>query len=151
MSAAPPTLILSGTLRLSELGKKPLTAGKFSVLIRENADVFKRYFGVDLFPGSLNVDVPNPPSLQADLDAAKPPPSIIVPKSELINMPEYIGQGQAWPCNLIGSKFPQPISCWIFRRIGSRVPAGVIEIVAGQALREPYQLQHGDKVAIEVF
>ena len=66
-------------------------------------------------------------------------------------MPSYIGDGQAWPSTLRGVKFPAPVRCWIFRRIGSRVPAGVIELVAEQGLRQPYGLQHGDAVSIEVF
>lgn len=123
---------LQGTLRLSDhTGRR--TVGKFSNLINDNAAVFRRYFGVDLFPGSLNVDVPSPPSLQHDLDAGIPVPSITIPKSELINMPAYVGDGQAWACTLSGSKFQQPVRCWIFRRKGSRVPHGVIEKVLRHA------------------
>lgn len=140
---------LQGTLRLSDHTVKR-TVGKFSNLINDNVGVFRRYFGVDLFPGSLNVDVPSPPTLQHDLDNGSPAPSIIIPKSELVNMPAYIGDGQAWPCTLSGSRFQQPVGCWIFRRKGSRVPHGVIELVATQGLRSAYGLQHGDRVVIEV-
>ena len=42
------TMVLAGTLRLSDPGNKR-TNGGFNVLIRDNANVFKRYFGVDLF------------------------------------------------------------------------------------------------------
>ncbi len=83
-------LSLNGTLRFSTKNAKH-TCGRFNELITENSNVFKRYFGVDLFPGSLNVDVPQPTSLQQDLDAAKPEPAIVIPKGELINMPDYIG------------------------------------------------------------
>jgi len=145
-----PALILAGTLRLSG-ERMRRTAGLFSRLIRDNTEVFSRHFGVELFPGSLSVDVQQPPSLQTDFDAGKPTPSIIIPKGELINMPSYIGDGQAWPSKLRGVKFPAPARCWIFRRIGSRVSAGVIELVAEQGLRQPYGLQHGDAVSIEVF
>jgi CTP-dependent riboflavin kinase len=64
-------------------------------------------------------------------------------------MPRYIGHGQAWPCRLRGKKFPAPVCCWIFRRIGSRVPPRVIEIVAQDKLRDAYGLQHGDAVTID--
>ena len=138
-------LTLLGTLRLSDFGGHR-TAGMF-----DNRAVFRHYFGVDLFAGSLNVDVPRPPSLQMDLDAGVPPPAFVIPRAELINMPPYIGDGQAWECNLKGDKFPVPIQCWVFRRKGSRVPAGVIEIVAEKPLREPYCLQHADSVSIELF
>jgi CTP-dependent riboflavin kinase len=117
----------------------------------DNAAVFRRYFGVDLFPGSLNVDVPEPVSLQRDLDAGSPPPAFVIPKTELINMPAYIGDGQAWPCILRGEKFPAPVSCWIFRRIGSKVPPGVIELVAQDKLRDAYGLQHRDAIAIDLM
>ena len=143
-------LDLNGTLRLfDETGKR--TAGCFSRLINENAAVFEHYFGVKLFPGSLNIDVPYPSSLQRDLDAGRPSPCIVIPKRELINMPTHIGDGQVWPCDLNGSRFSIPINCWIFRRKGSQVPAGVIEILSREPLREPYELKHGDPVTIEVF
>jgi hypothetical protein len=92
-------MLLSGTLRLSDDGARR-TVGRFNELIRDNTEVFRRSFGVDLFPGSLNVDIQEHPSLQSDFDAGKPPPSIIIAKAQLINMPGYIGDGQAWPCKL---------------------------------------------------
>ena len=143
-------MILEGTLRLST-GAERRTAGRFSELINDNKAVFKRYFGVDLFPGSLNIDVPRPESLQRDLDAGNPLPTFVIPKTELINMPAYIGDGQAWPCILRGEKFPALVSGWIFRRIGSRVPPGVIEVVASEKLRDTYGLQHGERVSIDII
>src|SRR5579862_4300863 len=127
MNASKPILSLTGTLRLSTPNMKR-TVGRFSQLIAENGMIFKKYFGVDLFPGSLNVDVPVPDSLQSDLDAGRPPPAFVIPRSELINMPAYIGNGQAWPSILHVEKISGSISCWVFRRIGSRVPSGVIEV-----------------------
>jgi CTP-dependent riboflavin kinase len=144
------SISLSGTLRLSdETGKR--TVGGFSRLINDNAIVFERHFGAKIFPGSLNVDVPYPSTLQQDLDASQPSAHIVIARKELINMPDYIGDGQAWACVLKGSKFPSPIHCWVFRRKGSRVPPGVIEIVAREPLRQPYGLKHGDAVTIEMF
>ena len=140
---------LSGTLRLSDTEKR--TVGHFNILISDNAEVFRRYFGVEIFPGSLNVDIADPPSLQADLDAGRPAPSIIIPRRELVNMPAYLGNGQAWPCKLAGPKFHKPVMCWVFRRIGSRVLPGVIEIIAPPPKRrETYNLHHGDPVTIEL-
>jgi CTP-dependent riboflavin kinase len=149
VSTPTPILVLSGTLRLSEPGAKR-TVGRFNTLVTDNAAVFRSYFGVDLFPGSLNVDVSAPVSLQRDLDAGNPPPAFVIPKTELINMPAYIGDGQAWPCILRGEKFPAPVSCWILRRIGSRVAPGVIEIVAQDKLRDLYSLRHGDAITMEL-
>ena len=150
MKSPKPILVLSGTLRLSVPDAKR-TAGRFNELVTDNATVFRHHFGVDLFPGSLNVDVPEPASLQRDLDAGNPPPALVIPKTELINMPAYIGDGQAWPCILHCEKFPAPISCWIFRRIGSKVPRGVIELVAPVKLRGTYGLQHGDPITIDLM
>jgi CTP-dependent riboflavin kinase len=150
MKSPIPILVLFGTLRLSVPGAKR-TAGRFNELVTDNAAVFRRYFGVDLFPGSLNVDVPEPASLQHDLDAGNPPPAFIIPKTELINMPAYIGDGQVWPCILRCEKFHAAVSCWIFRRIGSRVPRGVIELVAPEKLRDTYGLQHGAPISIELI
>jgi len=147
MKETKPTLSLAGTLRLSTSDAKR-TVGRFNELITDNSAVFRRYFGVDLFPGSLNIDVPAPASLQRDLDAGRPPPAFVIPKSELINMPAYIGDGQAWFCILRGEKFLVPLPCWVFRRIGSRVLPGIIEILAQGKLRDAYGLQHGDPVTI---
>ena len=66
-------------------------------------------------------------------------------------MPDYLGDGQAWKCVLFSGKFPKPINCWIFRRINSRVPRGIIEIVAEQELVSPYDLKDGDYVKIELI
>jgi CTP-dependent riboflavin kinase len=146
-----PVLTLNGTLRLSDCQCKR-TAKNFSRLINENSDVFRRHFGVDLFPGSLNVDIRSPPSLQNDLDAGRPAPAFVIPRSELNGMPDYIGDGQAWQCVLSGAKFPKPIDCWIFRRKGSKVPCGVIEIVAPHpALCSTFGLKNGDPVSIAIF
>ncbi len=141
-------LSLAGTLRLSTPDAKR-TVGRFNELITDNSAVFRRYFGVDLFPGSLNIDVPVPASLHRDLDAGRPPRAFVIPKSELINIPAYIGDGQAWPCILRGEKFPAQVPCWVFRRIGSRVLPGAIEILAQNKLRDVYGLQHGEPVTIE--
>lgn len=148
MNETKPILSLAGTLRLSTPDAKR-TVGRFNELITDNRAVFRRHFGVDLFPGSLNVDVPAPASLQRDLDAGRPPPTFVIPKRELINMPAYIGDGQAWPCILRGGKFPAPVPCWVFRRIGSRVLPGIIEILAQDKLRDVYGLQQGDPVTID--
>lgn len=150
MESSMPTLVLSGTLRLSVPGAQR-TAGRFNELVTDNAAVFRRHFGVVLFPGSLNVDVPEPASLQRNLDAGIPSPAFVIPKAELVNMPAYIGDGQAWPCVLHYEKSSIPISCWIFRRIGSRVPQGVIELVASTKLRDTYSLQHGDPITIHLM
>jgi len=150
MTETKPILTLAATLRLSTLDAKR-TAGRFNELIADNRTVFRQHFGVDLFPGSLNLDVAAPASLQRDLDAGSPPPAFVIPKRKLINMPGYIGDGQSWPCLLFGEKFPVPVQCWIFRRIRSRVPLGVIEIVATTKLRDAYSLQHGDAVTIEIL
>jgi len=148
MHESKPVCSLTGTLRLSTRDSRR-TVGRFNELIADNCAVFRRYFGVDLFPGSLNVDVPKPASLQQALDAGRPQPAFVIPRGELINMPRYIGDGQAWPCLLHGEKFPTPVQCWVFRRIGSRVAHGVIEIVAQHKLRDVFDLQHGDAVMID--
>jgi CTP-dependent riboflavin kinase len=141
-------VILNGTIWLSdETGAR--TAGRFNQLIEQNAAVFTRYFGSVLFAGSLNIYVPFPATLQQDLDRGIPQPAITIPRSALIGMPAYIGDGQAWRCSLAGAKFQTDIDCWIFRRIGSRVPPGVIEIVAPPPPLVPtFGLRNGDAVTL---
>lgn len=139
---------LHGTIRQSEQGAPPRTAGRFNKLIEENRPVFRRYFGVDLFAGSLNVDVPVPTTLQKDMDQGKYRPAFVIPRAELVGMPPYIGDGQAWRCEIVTEKLAHPIDCWVFRRIGSRVPSGVIEVLSTEQLTKKYALVHGDPVQL---
>ncbi|HEX9843275.1 MAG TPA: hypothetical protein VGC20_11025, partial [bacterium] len=97
------TLVLQGTARQSSVNQKR-TAGGFSRLVKENEDVFRRYFGIHLFPGSFNVDVANPPDLQRQMDDGLLPSDFVIPRTELGGMPEYIGDGQAWCCEISGPK-----------------------------------------------
>jgi CTP-dependent riboflavin kinase len=144
------TMTLRGTLELSD-SETRRTVGGFAQFVTANDSKLREFFGHKLFPGSLNVLIEEPPTLQQDLDAGRPTPLFVIPKHLLDGMPVYIGDGQAWACNLHSDKFPSAIGCWIFRRIRSRVPRGVIEIVAVEPLVGPYKLQHGDQVNIEVF
>jgi CTP-dependent riboflavin kinase len=145
-----PTIILVGTARLSD-HQSQRTVGKFNKLINENAATFRRHFKTDLFAGSLNIDVPLPATLQQDLDAGKYEPSFVIPKTELVGMPSYIGDGQAWRARLTIQKTSACIPCWVFRRIDSKVSKGVLEIVATEKLRTTYGLEHGDAVEIALF
>ena len=75
----------------------------------------------------------------------------MIPRSKLVGMPGYIGDGQAWSCSLEGEKFPEPVQCWVFGRVGSQVPHGVIEIVADEGLVETYGMAHGGAVRIRLM
>lgn len=144
------SMTLHGTLELAD-PKTKRTAGGFAQFVTANEATLRQFFGFALFPGSLNVLVTDPPSLQQDLDAGRPAPLFVIPREKLERMPVYIGDAQAWACNLDSKKFQAAIGCWILRRIRSGVPRGVIEIVAVEALVGPYKLLHGDPVTIEVF
>lgn len=137
-------MILNGRLNLKD------TCGTFSQLINDNKEVFRRFFQTDLFPGSLNVRVDIPADLRQRLDAGVYPAAFVIPKGMLVGMPSYIGDGQAWPCRLSCGKLKEPVNCWVFRRIGSRVPPGILELVAKQELVRPFGLQDGDPVTLEV-
>jgi hypothetical protein len=148
-SAERPKLEICGKLRISEPGEARKTVGKFSQFVRDNAAVLHDHFKADLFPGSLNVDVVKP-YLQSDLDAGQPTPTFVIPRNKLIGVPESIGDGQAWSCTLQTDSMTSPVRCWIFRRIGSRLPSGVIELVANVPLVTTHQLRDGDSVVIHV-
>jgi CTP-dependent riboflavin kinase len=143
-------LQIRGRLRISEPDTPSKTVGRFGGFVRENAVVLRNHFNHDLFHGSLNVDVVEPSNLHADLDAGQPPPTFVIPRNKLVGMPEYIGDGQAWSCTLQCDKITTPERCWIFRRIGSRVPPDMIEVVATVPLVTKYRLRDGDSVVIRV-
>lgn len=127
------------------------TCGKFSEFVKDNAAVFRRYFGADLFPGSLNIDTGPTRALQEQLDRGNPRPSFVIPRAEMGGkwMPNRLGNGQAWACTLHTTGAP-PISCWVFRRIKSGVPPGVLEIVATVEIVRPYKLPNGHPVRLEL-
>ena len=137
-----------GKLCISEPGKPRKTAGKFSDLIIQNASVFRQYFGEKLFPGSLNVAVAVPTTLQIDLDARRIPPALVIPRCELQGMPTYIGDDQAWRCTLQFETTSPLVRCWVFRRIGSQVPRGILEVVASLPLVKTYGLRDGQAVQL---
>jgi CTP-dependent riboflavin kinase len=119
---------------------------RFGSFLAANTQLFEAYFGVRLFHGSLNVLVRFPHSLPDDLDAGRPSPSIIIPKAKMLG--NVLGDGHAWTSVLRSQKLPGPMECWVFRRIGSRVDRGIIEILAVEELVEPYKLLDGDPVSI---
>jgi CTP-dependent riboflavin kinase len=146
-----PALLLAGTFRISHPTGPRVTCGGFSKLINDNAEVFLEYFGVSLFPGSLNITLPNPRQILDEFDRCAPNPAIVVPRQRLTGMPDYIGEGHAWRCRLRSSKIPPDFSpCWIFRRVGSRIPYG-IEVVSPCALVDRFKLRNGDSVEVAAY
>jgi CTP-dependent riboflavin kinase len=137
-------MLLNGTFRLNDENMH-----RFGSFLAANSQLFESYLGVRLFNGSLNVHVPFPRSLADDLDAGKLSPSIVIPKAKMIG--NVLGDGHAWTSMLRSSKLPGLIKCWVFRRIGSRVDRGIIEILAVDELVEPYKLVQGDPVNIELL
>lgn len=136
-------MYLNGKLRLNDENMH-----RFGSFLARNAEIFERHFGERLFNGSLNVLVPSPSSLPDDLDAKRPPPSIVIPKDDMRD--NTCGDGQAWRCTLTTPKIPRPVPCWIFRRIGSTVDRGIIELLSAEELVNPNDLWDGDEVTITV-
>jgi CTP-dependent riboflavin kinase len=143
-------MLLYGTLNLSDANVSR-NSQRFAPWMTANSRVLSQYFGVELFPGSLNVLIREPSTLQTDLDSKKPPPTIIIPRDQLVLMAPGLGDGQSWACKLASNRLPTPIDCWVFRRIGSKVPSGIIEIIAREPLVRTYGLLHGDEVSLEVL
>ena len=146
-------LVLEGRLRISEPGKPRKTVGQFRTFMKKNAPVFRKYFGADLYLGSLNLHLPSPSDLQEELDGGRPGPSFCIPRCKLLCMAPGLGDGQAWRCVFECSKMPKPIKCCVFRRIGSGsgVDSGVIEILAEVGLVDCYNLRDGDAVTLTIF
>jgi len=122
---------------------------KFSVFARENADVLATRLGGPIFPGSLNIKTGRR-NIGDWLDRGFWPkqPDIVVPRAELSGMPAYIGDGRAWRCVLMADG-AMPVKCLLFRRRGSRVRPGTIEILAGVGLVSHLGLKQGQSVCLE--
>lgn len=120
--------------------------------MRENRDTLRRYFGTDLFPGSLNLDVDwtGSPSLHRELDQGHPPATFRIPRAELRAMRPYLGDAQVWQCELFleGKRVSEP--CWLLRRIGSQVPANVLEVVSVIPLVTSYHLGDGRNIELRL-
>lgn len=115
----------------------------------ENQETLRKYFSADLFPGSLNVDIDSTTgSLHHQLDRGEPLPAVTIPRRELRAMSPYLGDAQAWRVSLSAARIPTPHECWVFRRIGSRVPANVIEIVSTVAIVTTFGVRHGEDLEL---
>ena len=125
------------------------TAGLFTDWSKKNKEVFLKYFKVELFPGSLNVHFREPANLRENLDQKIPGPLITIPAKEIIDNP--LGDGQAWRCLLQSEKIPDPINGWVFRRIGSRTPEGILELLFTVEIAKPYGLQDSDPIHLTLY
>jgi len=120
---------------------------KFSVFAGENADVLARHLGGPVFPGSLNVRTATRRIGEA-LDSGRPLPDVVIPKAELRGMPGYLGDGRAWRC-VLRTSHGGSARCLLFRRKGSRVRPGIVEILAAENLVDKLGLRQGQSVALE--
>lgn len=108
-----------------------------------------KYFRADLFPGSLNVDIDSRgPNLHQQRDRGEPLPAFIIPRRELRAMSPYLGDAQTWRVSLSAARMSTPHECWVFRRIGSKVPAKVLEIVSTVAIVTTFGVRHGEDLEL---
>ena len=134
---------------MSEAGAPRRTCGKFAAWMAENQETLRKYFNADLFPGSLNVDIDSAAgSLHQELDRGEPQPTFTIPQQELRAMSPYLGDAQAWRVSLSAARITTPHQCWVFRRIGSKVPANVLEIVSTVAIVTTYGVRHGEDLEL---
>jgi hypothetical protein len=124
------------------------TCGGFGQLMRDNAETFRRHFGVTLEPGSFNVVVCDPDDIHGILDNASAE-DIVIPGKDLVGNTR--GDGRAWSCEMTSRKIPNPLPCWIFRRVGSQVDRGLVEILAVDKLTaRPHAIEHGDCIELRI-
>ncbi|MGQ0736840.1 MAG: hypothetical protein ACT4QD_24705 [Acidobacteriota bacterium] len=142
-------MTLRGRFRLTEVGGPRRTCGKFAAWMAENQETLSGYFRADLFPGSLNVDIDSgAANLHQQLDLGEPLPAFTIPRRELRAMSPYLGDAQAWRVLLSAARISTPLECWVFRRIGSKVPANVIEIVSTVPLVKTFGVRHGEDLEL---
>lgn len=136
---------LNGKIQLEK------TYGAFSKWMKSNQEVFKKHFGAQLQDGSLNVGVVGCPNIHVILDNRELEPAIIIPKAEFRKMPSYLGDGQAWKCEILFPKQSMPHKCWVFRRIGSRVRPETIEILSTVKLVDEFKIHDGNDVMVVIL
>lgn len=132
-------------------GKVELVAcsHRFAVFATENADVLARRLGGPVFPGSLNIRTGRR-NVGGWLDLGFWPrqPDVIIPKAEFRGMPAWLGDGRAWRC-LLRTLTAGPFRCFLFRRKGSRVRPGIVEVLAAERLVDSLGLKQGQMVILE--
>jgi CTP-dependent riboflavin kinase len=149
-NTAPARLTLRGRFRISEPGQPRRTSGEFANWVNGNRTTLRQYFGVDLFPGSLNVEIGDGPAdFQQSLDRGHPTPAFVIPRGELKLMALYLGDGRAWRATLTSARLSEH-SCWVFRRVRSQVPAHVIEVVSELPLVATFGLRNGEKMHLVI-
>ena len=142
-------MTLRGRFRLAEAGGPRRTCGKFAAWMAENRETLRKYFNTDLFPGSLNVDIDSTAgSLHQQLDRGEPQPAFTIPRQELLAMSPYLGDAQAWRVSLSAARIATPHECWVFRRIGSKVPPNVLEILSIVPIVKTFGVQHGEALEL---
>ena len=134
---------------MSAPGAPRKTCGKFAAWMAENQETLRKYFNADLFPGSLNVDIDSAAgSLHQQLDRGEPKPTFTIPRQTLRAMALHLGDAQVWRVSLSAARITTPHDCWVFRRIGSKVPANVLEIVSTVAIVTTFGVQHGEDLEL---
>jgi CTP-dependent riboflavin kinase len=142
-------MTLRGRFRLTEAGGPRRTCGQFAAWMAENQATLRRYFRADLFPGSLNVDIASGEAgLHQRLDRGEPAPAFTIPRGELRSMSPHLGDAQAWRVSLSAARISTPHESWIFRRIGSKVPPNVLEILSTIRIVETFGVQHGEELEL---
>jgi CTP-dependent riboflavin kinase len=142
-------MTLPGRFRISEVGTPRRTCGKFAAWMAENHETLRRYFNADLFSGSLNVDIDSTTgSLRQQLDRGEPLPAFTIPRRELRAMSAYLGDAQVWRVSLSAARIATPHECWVFRRIGSKVPTNVLEIVSTVGIVTTFGVRHGEDLEL---
>jgi CTP-dependent riboflavin kinase len=138
-----------GRFRISEVGTPRRSCGKFATWMADNHETLRKYFNADLFLGSLNVDIDSTTgSLHQQLDRGEPLPVFTIPRRELRAMSAYLGDAQAWRVSLSAARITIPHECWVFRRIGSKVPANVLEIVSTVAIVTTFGVRDGEDLEL---
>jgi hypothetical protein len=61
-------------------------------------------------------------------------------------MSSYLGDAQVWRVSLSAARISPPHQCWVFRRIGSKVPPNVLEILSTVAIVKTFGVQHGENL-----
>jgi riboflavin kinase len=118
-------------------GKVVPGMGNFSYWIEKLADHYERKTGMKLFPGTLNIELPEPYCL---------PPTVVRLEGE-----EYGGTVSVnlVPCSIFGRR------AFLLRTDANEQgrghhPRTIIEIATDVKLRDEFQLRDGDMVEVEM-
>ena len=118
-------------------GKVKSGLGEASMWMSMAKDIFKKKYGIDVFLGTLNIELEH---------------EIILDEKDIIQPEEYGGNFRLFICKCkVCNETGYIIRTEKNNKLGGDHPLNIVEIVSGVNFREKYRLKDDDEVWVELY